>query len=61
LGANVTHPPAHDEKKQSIAGVVGSMDAHPSRYVATVLLQQRGQENIQELSSMVKYAPNYFL
>ncbi|XP_060847719.1 protein argonaute-2-like [Rhopalosiphum padi] len=54
LGANVTHPPANDEKKQSIAGVVGSMDAHPSRYAATVLLQQHRQENIQELSSMVK-------
>ncbi|XP_026820785.1 protein argonaute-2-like [Rhopalosiphum maidis] len=54
LGAYVTHPPAYDEKKQSIAGVVASMDAHPSRYAATVLLQQHRQENIQELSSMVK-------
>ena len=33
LGADVTHPPAGDNKKPSIAAVVGSQDAHPSRYV----------------------------
>ena len=32
LGADVTHPPAGDNKKPSIAAVVGSQDAHPSRY-----------------------------
>ena len=31
LGADVTHPPAGDNKKPSIAAVVGSQDAHPSR------------------------------
>merc|ERR1712095_157518 len=36
LGADVTHPPAGDNKKPSIAAVVGSQDAHPSRYAATV-------------------------
>ena len=30
------------------------MDAHPSRYSATVRVQQHRQEIIQELSSMVK-------
>ncbi|XP_077291844.1 protein argonaute-1 isoform X3 [Arctopsyche grandis] len=40
LGADVTHPPAGDNKKPSIAAVVGSMDAHPSRYAATVRVQQ---------------------
>jgi eukaryotic translation initiation factor 2C len=34
--------------------VVGSMDAHPSRYSATVRVQQHRQEIIQELSVMVR-------
>ncbi len=54
LGADVTHPPAGDNKKPSIAAVVGSMDAHPSRYAATVRVQQHRLEIIQELSSMVR-------
>ena len=54
IGADVTHPPAGDNKKPSIAAAVGSMDAHPSRYAATVRVQQHRQEVIQELSSMVK-------
>uniref|UniRef100_A0A8C0XIK6 Protein argonaute-3 n=1 Tax=Castor canadensis TaxID=51338 RepID=A0A8C0XIK6_CASCN len=40
LGADVTHPP-----------VVGSMDAHPSRYCATVRVQRPRQEIIQDLAS----------
>lgn len=39
LGADVTHPPAGDTKKPSIAAVVGSQDAFPSRYAATVRVQ----------------------
>ncbi|XP_037080331.1 protein argonaute-2-like [Pollicipes pollicipes] len=54
LGADVTHPPAGDNKKPSIAAVVGSMDGHPSRYAATVRVQQHRQEIIQELSYMVR-------
>uniref|UniRef100_T1GSU4 Argonaute 1 n=1 Tax=Megaselia scalaris TaxID=36166 RepID=T1GSU4_MEGSC len=54
LGADVTHPPAGDNKKPSIAAVVGSMDAHPSRYAATVRVQQHRLDIIQELSSMVR-------
>ena len=34
--------------------VVGSMDAHPSRYSATVRLQPHRQEVIQELAAMVR-------
>ena len=45
---------AADNKKPSIAAVVGSMDAHPSRYAATVRVQQHRQEVIQELSAMVR-------
>lgn len=54
LGADVTHPPAGDRSKPSIAAVVGSMDAHPSRYSATVRIQQHRQEVIRDLSSMVR-------
>lgn len=60
MGADVTHPPAGDNKKPSIAAVVGSMDAHPSRYAATVRVQQHRQEIIQELSSMVRYGTKIF-
>uniref|UniRef100_A0A3B3ZS94 Piwi domain-containing protein n=1 Tax=Periophthalmus magnuspinnatus TaxID=409849 RepID=A0A3B3ZS94_9GOBI len=34
--------------------VVGSMDAHPSRYCATVRVQQHRQEIIQDLAAMVR-------
>ncbi|XP_055345664.1 protein argonaute-2-like isoform X2 [Paramacrobiotus metropolitanus] len=54
FGADVTHPPAGDSKKPSIAACVGSMDAHPSRYAAAVRVQQHRQEVITDLSSMVK-------
>ncbi|MGH0165689.1 UNVERIFIED_CONTAM: hypothetical protein FKN15_049195 [Acipenser sinensis] len=54
LGADVTHPPAGDGKKPSITAVVGSMDAHPSRYCATVRVQRPRQEIIQDLASMVR-------
>ncbi|KAF2974173.1 hypothetical protein EK904_013434 [Melospiza melodia maxima] len=46
---DVTHPPAGDGKKPSIAAVVGSMDGHPSRYCATVRVQTSRQETSQEL------------
>ena len=54
IGADVTHPPAGDKTKPSIAAVVASMDAHPSRYAATVRVQMHRQEIIAELSSMIK-------
>nr|XP_023668881.1 protein argonaute-1 [Paramormyrops kingsleyae] len=54
LGADVTHPPAGDGKKPSITAVVGSMDAHPSRYCATVRVQRPRQEVIEDLSYMVR-------
>ncbi|XP_018496698.1 protein argonaute-2 [Galendromus occidentalis] len=54
FGCDVTHPPAGDTKKPSIAAVVGSMDAHPSRYAATVRVQQHRQEIVEDLSSMVR-------
>ncbi|XP_055997382.1 protein argonaute-2-like isoform X6 [Ostrea edulis] len=54
LGADVTHPPAGDTSKPSIAAVVGSMDAHPSRYSATVRVQEHRKEVIEEFCSMVR-------
>ncbi|KAK4336898.1 hypothetical protein RND71_043463 [Anisodus tanguticus] len=54
FGADVTHPSAGETKKPSIAAVVASMDAHPSKYAATVSVQQHRQEIINDLQSMVK-------
>jgi eukaryotic translation initiation factor 2C len=54
LGADITHPPAGDSRKPSIAAVVGSMDAHPSRYAATVRVQQHRHEIISDLTYMVR-------
>uniref|UniRef100_A0A7E4W4Z4 Protein argonaute-1 n=1 Tax=Panagrellus redivivus TaxID=6233 RepID=A0A7E4W4Z4_PANRE len=54
LGADITHPPAGDSRKPSIAAVVGSMDAHPSRYAATVRVQQHRNEIISDLTYMVR-------
>ena len=38
LGADVTHPPVGDNRKPSIAAVVGSQDAHPSRFLSSALI-----------------------
>ncbi|XP_037520540.1 protein argonaute-2-like [Rhipicephalus sanguineus] len=54
IGASVTRSPPSDNRKFSIAAVVGSVDGHPSRYAATLRVQQHDQEIIQDLASMVK-------
>lgn len=54
LGATVTHPPAGDNKKPSIAALVSSVDAHPSAYSAVVRIQQARKDVISALSGMVK-------
>ena len=68
IGADVTHPPAggnfvqnftnfwkvSDKRKPSIAAVVASMDAHPSRYCAAVRVQRHRQEVIDDLATMVR-------
>jgi eukaryotic translation initiation factor 2C len=60
MGADVTHPPAGDDRKPSIAALVASMDAHPSRYSATVRVQNHRQEIIAELAVMVREMLIYF-
>ena len=52
LGADVTHPPAGDTAKPSIAALVGSMDAHPSRYSSAVRVQPHRTEHIEDLTNM---------
>uniref|UniRef100_A0A1I8HD05 Protein argonaute-2 n=1 Tax=Macrostomum lignano TaxID=282301 RepID=A0A1I8HD05_9PLAT len=54
MGGDVTHPPAGDRSKPSIAAVVASMDAHPSRYAATVRVQAHREERIAELCGMTR-------
>lgn len=51
-----TNPPSliHPLLLPSLFQVVGSMDAHPSRYCATVRVQRPRQEVIQDLASMVR-------
>jgi eukaryotic translation initiation factor 2C len=41
-------------RKPSIAAVVASIDAHPSRYCASVRVQRHRQESIEDLTNMVK-------
>ena len=43
-----------DKRKPSIAAVVASMDAHPSRYCAAVRVQRHRQEVIDDLATMIK-------
>jgi len=58
LGATVTHPPAADIKKPSIASLVSSVDAHPSAYSAVVRVLHGAQgatkDVISPLARMVR-------
>ena len=54
LGATVTHPPAGDSRKPSIAALVSSVDAHPSAYSATVRIQEARKDVISGLATMVR-------
>ncbi|KNC97956.1 uncharacterized protein SPPG_06944 [Spizellomyces punctatus DAOM BR117] len=53
LGADVTHPAPGSASNQSIAALVGSMDAQCSRFAAAIRVQKGRQEVIQDLSGMV--------
>jgi len=49
----VTHPAPGSSSNQSIAALVGSMDAQCSRYSASIRVQKGRQEIIQDLAGMV--------
>ncbi|KAI9104430.1 Piwi domain-containing protein [Phlyctochytrium arcticum] len=53
FGADVTHPAPGSASNQSIAALVGSMDAQCSRFAAAIRVQKGRQEVIQDLSGMV--------
>jgi eukaryotic translation initiation factor 2C len=53
LGADVTHPAVGSASHQSIAALVGSLDAQCSRYSAAIRTQSGRVEWIQDLSGMV--------
>jgi eukaryotic translation initiation factor 2C len=53
FGADVTHPAPSSGSNQSIAALVGSMDAQCSRYSAAIRVQKGRHEIIQDLTSMV--------
>ncbi|KAJ7434908.1 argonaute-like protein, partial [Mycena galericulata] len=55
IGADVTHPPAGGTAQPSTAAVVGSVDAHASKYVATLHMQAERQEMILNLHDMTMY------
>jgi len=52
FGADVTHPAPGSASNQSIAALVGSMDAQCSRYSASIRVQTGRMEMIQDLTSM---------
>jgi eukaryotic translation initiation factor 2C len=53
FGADVTHPAVGSASHQSIAALVGSLDAQCSRYSAAIRTQSGRVEWIQDLSGMV--------
>ncbi|EGF81781.1 hypothetical protein BATDEDRAFT_16026 [Batrachochytrium dendrobatidis JAM81] len=55
LGADLTHPALGSASSQSIAAVVGSMDAQCSRYTSSIRIQNGGRniEYIQDLTAMM--------
>ncbi|KAJ3021872.1 argonaute 1 [Thoreauomyces humboldtii] len=52
IGADVTHPAPGSPSNQSIAALVGSMDAQCSRFAAAIRIQRGRSEIIADLASM---------
>lgn len=55
MGATISHAAREEfRQKPSIAAVVGSLDAHPARYGATVRTQHHREDSIDDLATMVR-------
>ncbi|KAG8184697.1 hypothetical protein JTE90_013088 [Oedothorax gibbosus] len=54
LGADIIHSLKSENRRPSVASLVGSMDAHPSRYASSVRVQSRKKQYIQDMSMMLK-------
>ncbi|CAG8658175.1 246_t:CDS:2, partial [Acaulospora colombiana] len=54
MGADITHPPAGDKVRPSIAALCASMDYRASRYAASIRIQASRTESIVDLAHMVK-------
>ncbi|KAI8824387.1 Piwi domain-containing protein [Fimicolochytrium jonesii] len=53
IGADMTHPTPGSASNQSIAAVVGSMDAQCSRFAASIRVQKGKSDSIRDLSGMI--------
>ncbi|KAG0264297.1 eukaryotic translation initiation factor 2C, 2 [Actinomortierella ambigua] len=54
VGADVTHPPAGDTMRPSIAAVIGSVDRFASRHGASIRVQDHRTERLYDLKEMMK-------
>ncbi|RUP50486.1 Piwi domain-containing protein [Jimgerdemannia flammicorona] len=54
FGCDVTHAGPGDNRRPSIAAMIGSMDSYGFRYASAIRLQQSRVETIQDLTSMAK-------
>uniref|UniRef100_A0A646QFB5 Argonaute-2 n=1 Tax=Hemiscolopendra marginata TaxID=943146 RepID=A0A646QFB5_9MYRI len=54
LGADVTHPPAGDKSKPSIAAIIGSLDRYAVKYKAKICVQKHRVETITTLKDKVR-------
>ncbi|RKP07872.1 Piwi domain-containing protein [Thamnocephalis sphaerospora] len=60
IGADVSHPAPGDERRPSIATLVGSMDVNVARFCSVVRIQHGRTESINDLRDMVMDALKAF-
>ncbi|KAF8891134.1 Piwi domain-containing protein [Gymnopilus junonius] len=61
LGADVIHPPPGATDRPSFTAVVGSVDTHAAKYVATSRVQTGRQEIINDLKDMCKHVLGLYM